>query len=366
VPFNLRTIRFFAISTLGSNLAPAVSKVLVVALAPPHLLPKILLLFVFMISKIAVKVEVGTKKEGSPPAKRAIEEISKEDLGSLLKRHVPDIGADGEWLSDDWISFIKRYKDFFLAAAEKTKRLNAQSMKRALKELWVINWDCADAWAHKASKAFSKASFTEKRTVSGVRLDSHVLALVEALQKQHGSGSSGEKKCKKEKSEEKAAEMSSGSEAELAEELWAGMASPEKAVWHADQAATEEVGHACDLWQHMFSPLKVKAEPQQTMVEPQEKAGASSKESLHQVTCHLHTASYAGKALVIALHFACVAARLHARLHACMPACLPACMPACLHACMPACLPGRAGVGDLGSHSCDWIQRGAGSHAMRT
>ena len=125
--------------------------------------------------------------------------IDYAELVDASKKHLPkDEPSADIYLSDDYAVVLSAFKDWFLAVAAKTKRLNHIAVTRMAVDRWRMTRTSAGLLGKAFANAYNNCMQVGKKAKTGEKLKKSVVDIYEAA---HGRSST--LKCKEEVKREK-------------------------------------------------------------------------------------------------------------------------------------------------------------------
>ena len=122
---------------------------------------------------------------------RATEVISLPELKDIGRTHLPEPNPD-VYLHEDVDFIVEAHQEFFVAAAKKTRRLNAMSLTQMVKDVFpdrICSQKQAGLYGQSLCQAFSHAIRTGGRATTGSKTNKAVLAVWRAAQLAELTGS---------------------------------------------------------------------------------------------------------------------------------------------------------------------------------
>ena len=113
--------------------------------------------------------------------------IDYQRLDTLMKERIKDVGPRYKHLDDYGV--LEEYKDFFLACAAETAKLNGASLAKIAKELFKMPPHDATMWGGIVSRAFSAARIAWDKASTGSKLPAVVKEISLAMQAGKGKAS---------------------------------------------------------------------------------------------------------------------------------------------------------------------------------
>ena len=112
-------------------------------------------------------------------APKAAQTIELAELKELGRRFLKEPNVD-HYMADDVNLVVKMHYDFFLAAAEKTKRLNPNSLALMAKDVFQSSVKEAQLYGNCLAPAFSHCMCAGGKATNGKKLSPEVLAVYNA------------------------------------------------------------------------------------------------------------------------------------------------------------------------------------------
>ena len=217
---------------------------------------------------------------------RSKEEIAEPVLDALLKAQVDkDPATHTEWMAvySNCESVCGMYKNLLINLAQKTDRLNVQTVRKGILRIWPMNFDLADMWSQAIVRAFRNCREQATQYNAGHRKlnnqEPHSLAVIAIMAGRSTSRSPSPVPVAQREPKQKCKEEPTSSIKEVGSPKKPQLLLPGPEMWESPPQRT--LGSSCkieipgpDLWDESPSLKKIKKEELSATIEqpPSEKA----------------------------------------------------------------------------------------------